>query len=842
MTRASRSRYASPAVGAGTRSSNPKDGGNSRDREKGTTGKDKDRGKDNATRPARSTSMERSRRFMENWIEPERVRLTSFQEDGLIRQGVLETMEPLGTRPKPAMIKKLVGIGREASPTASARGKLTGKKIVLKRKSAHTTPGAAGSAAPEPLSGTQSPTPAPSTTVATPQTATSPITTPTMPNLPLSSPTTKVALSNNTTSKAPIVPVSSTTTAIPSLPPAALSTTPLTEPVKQSIEDLSSLQNNLPTTPRSIASTYDSDEYCRRESSLPSLPQLDVHSKLENVAPEEQTPQQTTAQRRTGPVYIASELARIVEHKDVVKTAVAKGVEEALRHFQYVDAWALQFMYDDKEEDTRFLLLTEAVFTQTATPQALGEWARELHAFKLLGMKGNAAVRHFVPEVRTDKTFKPTKALPAEYGNLITMDLTKVRDPNNYKLQSSSTEAEGGVSQTEAEAEAEHERVATPPRKRQKTSRRESPVARKAPNSATRVSAMKGVDINRGSSNNKVAESLMRPRQRSMSEDSDLSSLSSLASLSPSPEPASWAVEKKTSETVAAAADDDDDLQMIHKPLSKAIAEDVAAASVTNGTSKAAADEAATPAQPIAGGRRRAPARARRGGPNNLAPEPGPVPRPSPGPGGPNFTSKSKAKPNSNLDSRNPSPDLSTTQPHSDNITNINNFITTTTQPPSKRSKRGMPNFDPQFSLEQGDEGTVRRRMARNTTLRLTQEARVKGDSFVRNTTINAPSPPERPASSQSSLSSLSALDDEPVFDDHPTPEIVAPVTRVAPASARATRSAKRTHDDAEDEATPFSLDFPVEAGLNTATTSSRAGTPRPNKKQRTGGRRLKLS
>lgn len=788
-TRASRSRYASPAVGSrGSR--NARDG----DREKGTAGvKDK---KENMLRPGRSASIERSRRFMESWIEPDRAKLTSFQEDGLIRQGVLETMEPLGTRPKPAMIKKLVGIGREASPTSSARGKLTGKRIVLKRKtganaavpsSGRMTPGYAPSGPPEPLSGTQSPTPAPSTTIATPQTATSPINTPQPFLVPQnSSPDQDLPATPNRGMVPSLASKDGPGQKMPSLPPAALSTEPfLPDPVKQSIEE----PQNLPTTPRSIADTYDTDDECRRE-----------------LSPQVVEPSMST--RLTGPIYIASELARIIEHKEVVKTAIEKGVSEALRHFQYIDAWALQFMYDDKEEDARFLLLTEAVFTQTATPEALGEWARELHAFKLLAMQGNTAVRHFVPESRTDENYELPQAVPAKYGDLITMDMTKLRDVNNYIEE---PEPEGGASRAEAEAEAEQEeRVATPPRKRQKTSSCESPtMARKASNFAARASAMKKAGIS-----SEVAKSPLRQRQRLPSEDSDLSSLSSLASLSPSPEPDQWADSVRDSKEKVASIN-------LHRQLS--------VSSQLNGTNEATPDEAVASAQPIAGGRRRAPARARRSGPNNLAPErAGPVPGPSHGAS--NFTSKSKAKPNSDLNSRNPSPDY-----HHSN--NEDSSHTVTTQP-SKRSRRGMPNFDPQFCLRQDDEGTVRRRMARNTTLRLTQEARMKEDSFVRNDSIGALSPPERPASSHSSLSSLSILE-EGGFEDA-IPEVAAPIVRVAPSSARATRAAKRNHDDAEDDATPFSLDFPVEAG--TIATSSRMGTPRPNKKQRTGGRRLKLS
>lgn len=911
-TRASRSRFASPAVGTGTR--NTKDGGKTRnkgaDKDKE---KDKDREKDNTNSAARSSSTERSRRFMENWIEPDRARLASFQEDGLIRQGVLETMEPLGTRPKPAMIKKLVGIGREGSPTPSARGKFGGKKIVLKRKNENGTASSIGKKNTGIASGTQSPTPAPSTMVATPRAAVSPMSTPaptvlaeasplllpprentptptlvtetpapTIPHLSSDPPSGQNKPSNHT----PEPPISQPRTqycshdqlsltrppvSIPILLPVATyassSTNPfLPDPIKQSIEESHPL-TNIPTTPRSIASTYDTDDSFKRESSVQSMSHLSMPSKrpigikaadrlrsTSIVDPDEEqaasgpastddvdSHMQQLAPQRTGPIYIMSELARIVEHKEVVKTAIEKGVEEALKHYQYVDAWALRFMYDDKEGDARFLLLTEAVFTQTATRQAVGEWARELHAFKVLGMKNNTALKHFVPEARIDKGYKPHQPLQAEHGDLITMDLSEVRDPSNYKdkdkpqdgadviqefespnqMQAAVQQPRGGVLQAEAEAEAERGRVATPPRKRQKISSRDSSAVRKASTSA-RASTMNG-NVN----GDKLVVSPLRRRNRAGSNDSDLSSLSTLRSITPSPEPE---LPAGASSAAAAAAgrgavavrterstDVDND---VHTQEGLGVAE----ATVTNGTSEAAPDEAAVPAQPIAAGRRRAPAR--RGRQNNLPPGP---------------------DPSSNSNTTNPNSNSTNSHSHSFGTDTPNaNFTAATPTPtsaqakqPTKKSRRGMPDFTPQYRLDESDEGTERRRMARNTTLRLTAEARVKGDSFTRNEPIDAPSPPERPASSQSSLSSLPEVD-EPEL---PEPEPVAQTTtRAAPSSARATRSAKRTHDEVDDDATPFSLDFPAEAGPSTVVTSSRPGTPRPNKKQRTGGRRVKQS
>lgn len=137
---------------------------------------------------------------MEAWIEPERARLASFQEDGLVRQGVLETMEPLGARPKPAIFKKLFGASspfhREGSAAVASANASTGagagqdgggastpgtrksgakRIIVLKRKNGKGEKAASDgnnnvNERPDlsvSASGTQSPTP--STTVATPQ-------------------------------------------------------------------------------------------------------------------------------------------------------------------------------------------------------------------------------------------------------------------------------------------------------------------------------------------------------------------------------------------------------------------------------------------------------------------------------------------------------------------------------------------------------------------------------------------------------------------------------------------------------------------------------------------------
>ncbi|KAI9166857.1 hypothetical protein HJFPF1_02972 [Paramyrothecium foliicola] len=74
-TRASRSRFSSPA---NTRS-----------------------GPWNGIDASKGSATDSSRTFMQKWLEPTVQTKTSFEEDGLVRYGVVENMAPLGTFPKP---------------------------------------------------------------------------------------------------------------------------------------------------------------------------------------------------------------------------------------------------------------------------------------------------------------------------------------------------------------------------------------------------------------------------------------------------------------------------------------------------------------------------------------------------------------------------------------------------------------------------------------------------------------------------------------------------------------------------------------------------------------------
>lgn len=945
--------------------------GNSRDRgrDKGKVkAKENSGGVAGDPTASRSASTERSRRFMESWIEPERVRMTSFQEDGLIRQGVLETMEPLGTRPKPSVIKKLVGMGREGSPSASIRsGKVgSGKKIILKRKNGVTSLGVQGPS--DVPSGTVSPNP--STTTATPQllTATSPPSTPALAptsepvtapehssptptprveqldtlSLPLlsdavsdlpemhhqeqvhesSPPADRIDSSASPTPQAiaqppphtnstdsPSLNSRPTATSIPFHLPSLTNTTYdpsnpfLPDPIKSSVEEFASAPN-LPTTPRSTRSiqstNYDSDDYFKRESSVQSIPQVRGPPKSMRGTDENQAVGSSSAppagraqqhsvnsQSSLGPHYTEAESNRIIGQKDIVKKALDAGADEALSHYDYVTAYSFRMAYEQNQSDARFLLQTEAIFKQSATKEAAGEWARMIQRYKETGAKGRTALRYFVPEAESDKDYEPKEPLPAPYAHLVSIDMTEVRNlkktrrPGETQLeqshsreqpQSAAAHVVEGVNEdrrNEYKAEPERVNTLTPPRnsKRQKIQRDSSSAgtARKAPvpTTATTVSSASAgtrTKNNMGKSNINGASPLRRTT-RAGSNASDVSSLSSLRSATPIPEALDEAAQpskRKASKQAATRARNGD----VESPQAGAggfvdSTETGDAALPTAGVGSATGASAQAP--PVIG-LRRAPTRRARNA-NSTAAASSSLPSDP----DPSTHSHSHSQPDSQKspdhNNSNPASTSFHQQPH--NTTNQQKVAQTNatlfssssaskskhqqtpnshqTQQQTKRSQRGMPDFTPSNRLDAGDEEYARRKAAREKTLKMTDDARREtGDSFIRGSAIGALSPPERPLSS----SSLSSVGSDQLLDPmQEEPEMVMTKGkgkgRAAKTSGRATRASKRTHDEMDDDiATPFSEDFGREASTVTA---SRATTPRPAKKPKTG-RRLKQS
>lgn len=924
-TRATRSRYSSPAVGgtgAGRRGSN-----------------DSSRAKDKESRDA--ASLDRSRQFMEAWIEPERARLASFQEDGLIRQGVLETMEPLGTRPKPAMFRKLLGAsspfhgggasgardgssGQDGSASTTGPRKNGGKRIVLKRKNG----GAAGDNSSNgrlDLSGTQSPTP--STAVATPQpsstpapeAATEPGAEPELeppeaaaaaddtradaesetepehepdlelePALPLlennNSPTpTASAAASKYQASASILPTSDivqpesedqptselTPTPLlhsesvlrssptprrrvsqsspspshhsqsipPSLPPltqpalakrSALfpptySSNPfLPDPVKQSIEDLPSFSSShQPTTPRSVASFNDIDDtFFKRESSAQSASILEMapRTRAQSAAPQQTTspavqpstdqpsaPQSPAQpQLRNGPHYTESEFERIIAQKEVVEKAFEAAVDESLQLHRYDVAYAYRVLYEEYQDNARFLLLAESMFRQTASQDSVFSFGLFLKPKLAEANKDDTAIKYFEAEVRENKEYVPHPPQPGPYRDLVTLDLSRLQElaDNKKRKRDEDNSADEttdendlqhqkelqGRDEAEAEpdtAEVEPEAVATPPHpsKRQKLQTREPSAGRSAGRKTASASASRGM-------NGRANASPSRRKTRSGSVASD-SSLSTAKSLSPPLSPPQEADEDKPMQDIgdvpagaaaaAAAADAAD-----------AVAANETGAPNPNGPGPGPGPEL----QPIAARPRRAPARGRR-----------------------NANASSEPNASNNAGQQN----AASTIPVGD-----------APGPGPQRSRnprRGAPDFTPTQKLSEDDLTTTRRRAAREITHRLTNDARSKDDSHARAEPM--PGSLVRELSAQSDLSSVPDVE-----EPEPEPEQSAATGR----GARATRAAKRQHEDGDgDDAASTSPDFAPHAEPSTGVTS-RAATPvRPAKRARTGPR-LKVS
>lgn len=961
-TRASRSRYSSPAVGGGVAGAGRSDGTSSRGR---GSDKDKVRGSSSTAAAAstasaaRTASTERSRRFMENWIEPERVRMASFQEHGLVRQGVLETMEPLGTVPKPALIKKLTGVGKEGSPTPSARA-VKKKKIILTRKSVPNSATAAAAAAaagpassalglPELMSDLQSPSPS---TVATPHLGTSPISTPAPATGPDQS-SVSTALRDSSPTPAPKEDLLETHTRLPPSdpmsesdpasqpapssppnlwdnihrdhlrPPPSTSNPFLADPVKESVEGI--VPRKMPGTPQSVhssASTYDSvtDEYYKRGTSIPSRSLFNVpYRRVAGVdgmrsasvmdADEDLTAHFARMQSRItrppfGPWYTDAELTRIVNQKDVVKTAIERGVAEAIKHRCYVEAYALRFAYDEHQDDARFLLQTEAVYRQMATKEAAGEWARKLHPYKRRGNENQTALKYFVPEAETDKDFdvETHKPLQGPYAHLVSIDLSEVRNIRPKRATTSAVEGQilnevqniaqphvGETSSHEAQAQPEEseepERVATPPRKRQKTQTQTQTRTRDSSKvGEAQTPSARAMDNAKGGTEGALAA--IR-ETRAGSNISDVSSLSSARSITPVGEPVEEAEQPEQAAQVAQAAQEalaqasgngnqalTQDMQegkQGEQPVqgqlgagASAGAEDVAGVATATGATAgvdglgtSTTQQAAAAAQPITGAEplRRLPARrARKLAPNAYLLV---LPPDSDAASDSNFNPQSHSDAHShshshssNLANANnsPAPDsMSLGKQQQDNnakdpALSTNNATTTTSSSSKapKRSQRGLPDYAPAHKLDPADDKLLMRLAAQKRTQEQTQAAQAKHDSFVRH---GSPQPlasdDVRPASSSSSLSSVpdaEVMDADAVLED-----MTLKARAGAGAASRATRAAKRSHDEIDLENTPFSVDFGGDAGTSTGG-PSRAVTPRPQKKQKKEVRRFKQS
>ena len=112
-----------------------------------------------------------------------------------------------------------------------------------------------------------------------------------------------------------------------------------------------------------------------------------------------------------------------------VDKIVEIAVTEALDHFRYPTAWALRTLYDENSDNVEFLTMVEEVYSQTAAPSTIDEFARLIHKKKKEGKKHNKGCYYFVPPSTTSR-FTPRKPRPAPYSSLVRIQVPELVFPS----------------------------------------------------------------------------------------------------------------------------------------------------------------------------------------------------------------------------------------------------------------------------------------------------------------------------------------------------------------------------------------------------------------------------
>lgn len=407
--------------------------------------------------------------LLQRWLEPPVQVKASYQDAGLVRQGVFENMAPLGTLPKVGIFKKTVPAPAAAPeqtqtfiPTPTA-GPV--RRIVVKQKPVLTS-------APAP---------------------------PPPPPAPEEDETEEDETEDEDDGK--------------------------TEDQDEDRDGLVNKNNNKSRTTaaaaqrsrRSMASAETDDEEWAQGTSAQKGRTTRSASRASTAGPLQQ------------PAGGANADAQPVSQKEFIDKVVEAAVDEALTHFRYPTAWALRTLYDENSANQEFLDMIQKVFLQTTNADELEEFARRIHAKKKEGKKDNKAFYYFVPpSTNSHSAAHPPKRAP--YGNLLKFDVSTLRldqDAGSSKPLKRERPAAAQEPEPEPERDAEPQEPEEPelrPRKRRKSGRQHQEAT---PSSSTKMAA-NGVKVEA----NAIAKtpSRKRTRQRSVS---SISSLSSARSLSP---------------------------------------------------------------------------------------------------------------------------------------------------------------------------------------------------------------------------------------------------------------------------------------------------------------------
>ncbi|CAJ0553906.1 Ff.00g124180.m01.CDS01 [Fusarium sp. VM40] len=385
-TRATRSRYSSPAQSQNT--------------------------KWNGLLDASKGATEGSRAFMQRWLEPTVQSKASFEDDGLVRYGVVENMAPLGSLPKPK---------KTGSETTSGV-----KRIILRPSGASAARNAAQVASSDPVMevdvgvGVGVDAEAEAEVEAHIEiTARAADSSPPLMALP---PTPPRRVSIVLKDAAAAADDENDEDYDPSRPKRRQSgRASLGRRARRSSAGRRSSIVTKPTTKeaKEVNERKEPETETKADTTTPELVSKEVEAP-EEAAEEEEDEEEEEEVEETVPAEATIHAAEPVEPEDKEFTdkVVEAAVEEALKHYRYPTAWALRTLYDEKSGDPGFIAMLEDVFNQTADEATMRKFSKQMEKKKREGKKDNQGCYYFIPPT-TNSRFTPHKPKAAPYGKLL---------------------------------------------------------------------------------------------------------------------------------------------------------------------------------------------------------------------------------------------------------------------------------------------------------------------------------------------------------------------------------------------------------------------------------------
>ena len=359
----------------------------------------------------KNSANEASRAFMRRWMEPAVQNKASYEEAGMVRYGVLENMQPLGSLPKPSAAAKKGApegsgsVRRKIILRASGAGGRKNSADGAKVHRAAAAEEAAQSAAlnvPQGSSSSSRPSPASIITPSPPpsslQSSLSPTHSPSLRSPPLranssSTPSQRILFSKHSSrdsledESAPLEP------APPHSAPSARNSLAMRDPdndddYQPKVSMKRSAATRSPAARRSVT---------RASAGRQSLPSPGAAGTF--TASESDDDTEDAAKTR-----------------ELVGKVVHEAVQAALDHHRYPSAYALSTLYEENRLDPRVMAMFEDVFLQRADADTIDQFTALVSRRKREGAKNNVAHRHWAP------SGSPEKSAPAPRGHLLKND------------------------------------------------------------------------------------------------------------------------------------------------------------------------------------------------------------------------------------------------------------------------------------------------------------------------------------------------------------------------------------------------------------------------------------